>query len=445
MHKQTQLCSQRPSNCNRDQCRLLPSKFREVEREREGNFFLSLLLWSHLYHKNWLILGSRSSLEATDRGRMQRDAGSSGVGVEDARSQEEVHQIMDSTKKKDTLSGPSERKLDLSLQIPPRLVKLGNSCGVKGLLQSQNSIKGGLSPRSFLRGISFKHKAAAPEGERRSLLSPDPTVVPESSDMADSSAEPSWKRCVSLPVTPASNLSPSVSTSTAARKWAAQQKPHKGEVKVSRSLSVPMRNVVIVRSMSFATRKEFAQVDHADGEITPIHMEDEDEEIPEEEAVCRICFIELSEGGNTLKTECSCKGALRLTHEECAVKWFSIKGNKKCDICGQEVRNLPVTLLRVQSSAPRANRQENNRQSSNLQSTSDWKDLVVLILISTICYFFFLEQLLVGEMKSQAVLIAAPFSFTLGIMGSIFAVVLGIVDPQKKLHNQRAYMDICST
>ena len=73
------------------------------------------------------------------------------------------------------------------------------------------------------------------------------------------------------------------------------------------------------------------------------------EDIPEEEVVCRICLIELGEGGETLKMECRWKWELALAHLEWALKWFSIKGNKTSDVCKHDVQNLPVTLLKIQN------------------------------------------------------------------------------------------------
>lgn len=55
--------------------------------------------------------------------------------------------------------------------------------------------------------------------------------------------------------------------------------------------------------------------------------EAEAEDIAAEEAVCRICMVALSEEA-VLKLECCCKGELALAHRACAIKWFSIEGQR---------------------------------------------------------------------------------------------------------------------
>lgn len=325
-------------------------------------------------------------------------------------------------------SGSNGKHPNLSLEIPPKTVVVTNIQGGEGSLQSQDPTRSGPSSLGgFLRGLSFKKKSNLHDGEKSYLLNSDPQAVSGCSALANAVSDFSWTRCASLPG-PAHESSSAVATPASARTSGEQQKLHKGAMrkKVSRSLSVPGRNIFIVRSLSFAASKEQSQSDHGDDQITPVSPgSDNDEEIPEEEAICRICYDPCEEG-NTLKMECSCKGALKLIHEECAVKWFSIRRSKNCDVCGQEVLNLPVTLLRVPSAAQENNGQEQNRRTPNSRTISVWQDFVVLVLISTICYFFFLEQLLIQDMKTRAIVIAAPFAFTLGIGASVLAVMLAI-------------------
>nr|XP_029124064.1 uncharacterized protein LOC105057695 isoform X7 [Elaeis guineensis] len=309
------------------------------------------------------------------------------------------HQNLEPIHEGVTYLDPSGKLTSHTLQMPSRPINIGGDSYDEHMIKTQHSFPRGCSSGGGLsRGLSFKNK----------------TVILDAF---------SWKRCASLPATPASNLPPS-STSTKEKTTIEQQTSQKWTIptKVSRSLSVPSRNVVIVRSASFPSPKEIIPSEPPDGQLGPVHVEDNDEEIPEEEAVCRICMTGLHEGESWLKMECSCKGALRLTHEECAVKWFSIRGNKICEVCSQEVLNLPITLLRVQRSAQRDHGQQHT--TSGLLLSRTWQDVIVLILISTMCYFFFLEQLLVNDMRSHAVMIAAPFSLTLALLGSVFSVVL---------------------
>ncbi|XVF07926.1 hypothetical protein REPUB_Repub06bG0181400 [Reevesia pubescens] len=151
--------------------------------------------------------------------------------------------------------------------------------------------------------------------------------------------------------------------------------------------------------------------------------DDGGEDIPEEEAVCRICLTELGEGAETLKMECSCKGELALAHQECAIKWFSIKGNKTCDVCKQEVQNLPVTLLRVQNVQAHNLRGSGARQAVAARYRV-WQDVPILVIVSMLAYFCFLEQLLVSKMKSGAIAISLPFSCILGLLASMTSTTM---------------------
>ncbi|KAL4014672.1 hypothetical protein IC575_026881 [Cucumis melo] len=239
---------------------------------------------------------------------------------------------------------------------------------------------------------------------------------------------PRSKQASSLPVTPVAH-SNSESTHDE-NKESEQESVRKGSQKrISRSLSLPVNN----KSRSIRRTDSFFRVIPStprpkEGDIRPststtVERETKEangEDISEEDAICRICMVELCEGGETLKMECSCKGALALAHQECAVKWFSIKGNKTCEVCKKEVQNLPVTLLKIQSIRTQVFGIARTQQ-DNVNGYRVWQEFPVLVIVSILAYFCFLEQLLmqVAKMGTSAIAISLPFSCVLGLLSSM--------------------------
>uniref|UniRef100_A0A0D9VCJ8 RING-CH-type domain-containing protein n=1 Tax=Leersia perrieri TaxID=77586 RepID=A0A0D9VCJ8_9ORYZ len=328
--------------------------------------------------------------------------------------------------KKDGVSCQNSRRPNLSLQIPNRALDdvVPTSTRIN-ILPSPGSARSGLPPRPNSTRAKSSTRGIIPQ---RSFKAKPTTSRSFSFTKVISSL--SAKRTHSLPVTPVATSGPS-SHEVHADNLPSSVK-NEVETQIRRSLSAPgnhkskdLRRTAssgLIRVIPTTPRPapvETASNDAIEEAVDGI-PEDGGEDIPEEEAVCRICLVELNEGGETLKLECSCKGELALAHQECAIKWFSIKGNKTCDVCKQEVQNLPVTLLRIQIRAVNR-RPPNGVQQRAAQPHRFWKETPVLVMVSTLAYFCFLEQLLVTDMKTRALAISLPFSCLLGIFSSIVA------------------------
>ncbi|XP_057954975.1 uncharacterized protein LOC131148988 isoform X2 [Malania oleifera] len=322
---------------------------------------------------------------------------------------------------------PTPRKVNFLLTPSPSDARISGSPG-------PSSSKGKATIKSLLPKLSFKYRNPASDIEKAANLTrgTSSTIPREKPSISRSLSltkifTPRMKRTSSLPVTPIGHSNPeSVHGGSVCSPVTADKK---GALRpISRSLSVPVNN----KDKSLRRMDSFFRVipstPHVkEGDVIISNMsptvdfgngDADGEDIPEEEAVCRICLVELGEGGETLKMECSCKGDLALAHQECAVKWFSIKGNKNCDICKQEVQNLPVTLLRIQSVRTRNNR-ANRAQQTEMNGYRVWQEVPVLVIISMLAYFCFLEQLLVEKMGTSAIAISLPFSCVLGVLASM--------------------------
>ncbi|KAJ6747721.1 hypothetical protein OIU74_030061 [Salix koriyanagi] len=338
-----------------------------------------------------------------------------------------------------------------SLQIPARSSSLGIEFTRIEITQSPSSAKPGLPPRpnsakfkSTLKNLlpqrSLKSKILSEDGEKIVLIVPDtppsdsPAVKPSTSRSFSLNKVPyPLKPANSLPVTPSANPD----TEAVLDRNDNSYSDDKVEVRhhIRRSLSVPVN--IKIRSLRrtesggglfrvvSATPRPVAADSKSTNDSSTIDIasdhEDDGEDIREDEAVCRICLVELSEGGDTLKMECSCKGELALAHQQCAVKWFSIKGNKTCDVCKQDVRNLPVTLLKIHNPQPAGRRPLPVPQQREVTRYRVWHDVPVLVMVSVLAYFCFLEQLLVSDLGPRALAISLPFSCVLGLLSSMIA------------------------
>ncbi|GAU49134.1 hypothetical protein TSUD_406990 [Trifolium subterraneum] len=289
--------------------------------------------------------------------------------------------------------------------------------------------------KTLIPKLSFKFKNTTSEIEKAAFLALEgSSAVPQKKPFLSrtlSRMKSRGRKTSSLPVSPVPRSTPGSVHGGKAFPTMVSEKEL--QLPIHRSRSVPALTgedtpvggkFRIVRNITQLNEKIATITSAASPTSENVETEDEGEDIPEEEAVCRICMVELGEGGDTFKLECSCKGELSLAHKECAVKWFSIKGNRTCDVCKQEVQNLPVTLLRLHQANLQSSRGHLNESSQYRQGKIIALDAPILVIVNMLAYFCFLEQLLVSSMGSGAIAMSLPFSCILGLLASMTATTM---------------------
>ncbi|KAH9603801.1 hypothetical protein KSS87_000579 [Heliosperma pusillum] len=372
---------------------------------------------------------------------------------DDASSANQVKEISES------ISGRQSRRPNLSLlEIPARTVESAVSSIVRTdnpTLPSPYSVTAGLPPRPCSAGFRSSMRSMLPQrnsstktlsedGEKSVLIfantpksdfPSDKPCTSRSFSLKQVFSSPSTKRACSLPGTPFANLTSKPEPERTVTVVVDHQNTSYQDTQLlmKRSFSVPvkLKNPSLKRLGSTGgvirvvpVTQQTVEVDRSlttDGTVSDNDNEDAGEEdIPEEEAVCRICLVELSEGGDAFKLECSCKGELALAHKECAVKWFTIKGNKICDVCQRDVKNLPVMLLRLQSHSVQR-RPSTIQEHTEATSYRVWQDIPILVIVSMLAYFCFLEQLLISDLGPRALAVSLPSACIQGVLSSMIA------------------------
>ncbi|CAM8966413.1 unnamed protein product [Rhodiola kirilowii] len=168
-----------------------------------------------------------------------------------------------------------------------------------------------------------------------------------------------------------------------------------GEQPIYRSRSVPvsysdaiMREEDHVKVLRVVPNRRMSERNTALLSASAIHNVDEDD-ITEDEAVCRICLGELGE--EAFKLECDCKGDLALVHKQCIQRWFNIRGNRTCEICRKKVRNVAVKVKRMRSVNLNF-----LRETPVTYEEMIWNEALLLYVISWIAYMLFIKVLQVS-------------------------------------------------
>ncbi|XP_074273470.1 uncharacterized protein LOC141597038 isoform X2 [Silene latifolia] len=380
-------------------------------------------------------------------------------GITDAHCQ--THQVSSHIQVEEiseSISGRQSRRPNLSLlEIPVRTVESAVSSIIRTdnpTLPSPYSVRADLPPRPCSAGFRSSMRSMLPQrnsstktlsedGEKSVLIfanmpksdfPSDKPCTSRSFSLKQVFSSPSTKRACSLPGTPFANLSSKPEEERTVTVVVDHQDTsyQDAQLLMKRSFSVPvkLKNPSLKRLGSTGgvirvvpVTQQTLEVDNSlttDGTVSDNDNEEAGEDIPEEEAVCRICLVELSEGGDAFKLECSCKGELALAHKECAVKWFTIKGNKICDVCQRDVKNLPVTLLRLQSHSVQR-RPSTIREQTETTSYRVWQDIPILVIVSMLAYFCFLEQLLISDLGPRALAVSLPSACVQGLLSSMIA------------------------
>lgn len=315
---------------------------------------------------------------------------------------------------------PSPRRVMFSPSSSPGFIRSSESPGPSPT-KYRSTIK------TLIPKLSFKFRNTTAEIEKAAFLALEGsvTVTPKKPFLSRtlSRMKTRGRKTSSLPVSPIAHSNPASVHGGKAMEKALQLPIHR-----SRSVpaftgegNAPVGGMFrIVRSIPQLNEKPATTTSPTFPTDETVESEDGGEDIPEEEAVCRICMVELGEGADTFKLECSCKGELSLAHRECAIKWFGIKGNRTCDVCKKEVQNLPVTLLRVSQ----AHLQGSRGQLDDTSQYRVWQDAPILVIVNMLAYFCFLEQLLVSSMGSSAIAMSLPFSCILGLLASMTATTM---------------------